>query len=121
MAGTGRPALETRALREILRLEDESGTVRVMHVIDRLSKSQRVVVVVALGVALGITGTYLMSLASGITSGWYGYAPLTATLQAPDTGLPGWLQLIIWLALIGAWALASIRVLRPAAEDDTPA
>jgi hypothetical protein len=92
-----------------------------MRVIDRLSRPQRVVVVVALGLALGVIGTYLMSLSSGIRSGWYGYAPLTATLQAPGTGLPGWLQLIIWLALIGAWALASIRVLRPAADNDTPA
>lgn len=92
-----------------------------MRVIDRLSKSQRVVVVVALGLALGVTGSYLVSLASGIRSGWYGYAPLSATLQAPGNGLPAWLQLIIWLALIGAWALASIRVLRPATEHDTPA
>jgi hypothetical protein len=92
-----------------------------MRVIDRLSMCQRVVVVVALGFALGVTGTYLMSLASGIGSGWYGYAPLTATLEAPGAGLPGWLQLIIWLALIGAWAVASIRVLRPAADHDKPA
>ena len=92
-----------------------------MRVIDRLSKSQRAVVVVALGLALGVTGTDLMSLSSGIRYGWYAYAPLTATLQAPGTGLPAWLQLIIWLALIGVWALASIRVLRPAADHDTPA
>jgi hypothetical protein len=45
---------------------------------------------------------------SGIRSGWYGCAPLTATLQAPGSGLPGWPQLIIWLALVGAWALASL-------------
>lgn len=89
-----------------------------MRVIDRLSKSQRVVVVVALGLALGVIGTYLTGQ---IRPGWYGYAPLTATLQAPGNGLPTWLQLIIWLALIGAWALASIRVMRPAANHDTPA
>jgi hypothetical protein len=89
-----------------------------MRVIDRLSKSQRVVVVVALGLALGVVGTYLTSQ---IRPGWYAYSPLTATLQAPDNGLPAWLRLIIWLALIGAWALASIRVLRPAANHDTRA
>jgi heme/copper-type cytochrome/quinol oxidase subunit 1 len=89
-----------------------------MRAIDRLSKSQRVIVVVALGLALGVIGTYLTSQ---ITPGWYGYAPLTTTLQAPGNGLPAWLRLIIWLALIGAWALASIRVLRPAANHDTPA
>ena len=48
-------------------------------------------------------------------------SPLTATLQAPRTGFPAWLRLIIWLALIVVWALASIRVLRPAADQDTAA
>jgi hypothetical protein len=89
-----------------------------MHVIDRLSKSQRVVVVIALGLALGAIGTYLVSLGSGTGFGWYAYSPLTTTLQGPS-GLPAWLRLIIWLALIGAWALASIRVLRPALDHDT--
>jgi len=44
-----------------------------MRVIDGLSKAQRVVVVVALGLALGVTGTYLVSLGSGIRFGWYAY------------------------------------------------
>ena len=35
-----------------------------MRVINRLSRSQRLVVVVALGLALGVIGTYLMSLGS---------------------------------------------------------
>jgi hypothetical protein len=91
-----------------------------MRVIDRLSKSQRVVVVIALGLALGVIGTYVVSLGSGIRFGWYGYSSLTTTLQEAS-GLPAWLRLIIWLALIGAWALASIRVLRPAADHDTGA
>jgi len=91
-----------------------------MRVIDQLSKSQRVVVVIALGLALGVIGTYLVSLGSGIRSGWYGYSPLTTTLQQAS-GLSSWLRLIIWLALIGAWALASIRVLRPAAGQDAAA
>ena len=92
-----------------------------MRVTDRLSRSQRVVVVVALGFALGVIGAYLVSLGSGIRLGWYAYSPLTATLQAPGTGLPAWLRLIIWLGLIVVWALASIRVLRPAADQDTAA
>lgn len=92
-----------------------------MRVTDRLSKSQRVVVVVALGLALGVIGTYLVSLGSGIKFGWYAYSPLTSTLQAPSTGLPAWLRLIIWLALIVVWALASIRVLRPAVDKETAA
>jgi hypothetical protein len=92
-----------------------------MRLIDGLSKAQRVVVVVALGLALGVVGAYLVSLGSGVRSGWYAYSPLTATLlQAPGTGLPAWLRLIVWLVLIGLWALASLRVLRPPADQGTP-
>ena len=87
-----------------------------MRWIDGLSKAQRVVVVIALGLALGALGNYLVSLGSGVASGWIGYAPLTAQLYAPGRGLDGWLRLIIWLVLIGVWALASIRVLRPSSE-----
>jgi heme/copper-type cytochrome/quinol oxidase subunit 1 len=92
-----------------------------MRLIDGLSKTQRIVVVVALGLALGVVGTYLVNLGSGIRFGWYAYSPLTATtFQAPGTGLPSWLRLIVWLVLIGLWALASIRVLRPRADQSTP-
>jgi hypothetical protein len=58
-----------------------------MHVIDGLSESRRVVVVITPGLALGVIGTYLVSLGSGIRFGWYGYSPLTATLQQAS-GLP---------------------------------
>lgn len=44
---------------------------------------------------------------------------LSADRYAPGTGLPGWLRLIVWLVLIGLWALASIMVLRPPADQDT--
>jgi hypothetical protein len=88
-----------------------------MHWIDRLSKAQRVVVVVALGIGLATVGSYLVSLKDGAVSGWTSYSPLTARLWPPSTGLHGWVRLIIWLALIGLWALASIRVLRPAPEN----
>jgi heme/copper-type cytochrome/quinol oxidase subunit 1 len=88
-----------------------------MRLTDRLSWPQRVVIVIALGLALAVAGSYLVSLGGGFRSGWYAYAPLTSSLDAPGTGLPGWLRLIIWLALIGLWALASIRVLRPSSSQ----
>lgn len=88
-----------------------------VRITDRLSRPQRVIAVIALGLALGAAGSYLMSLGGGIRSGWYAYSPLTA---APGTGLPGWLRLIIWLILIAAWALASIRVLRPSPGQGAP-
>ncbi|HEX9519281.1 MAG TPA: hypothetical protein VF940_24275, partial [Streptosporangiaceae bacterium] len=93
-----------------------SGRVRHMHLIDRLSKAQRVVVVVALGLALAAVGRYLVSLGGGLGFGHCWYSPLTSSPVALGTGLPAWLRLIIWLALIGLWVLASVRVLRPSSE-----
>ena len=88
-----------------------------MRWIDRLTKSQRVVVVIAFGLALETLGSYVVELGSGLASGWYGYSPLTSSALFAPTGLHGWLRLIIWLVLIGAWALGSIRVLRPSSGD----
>jgi tryptophan-rich sensory protein len=81
--------------------------------IDRLSQPQRVVIVVALGVAFAAAGAVVSLRGRSVSSGWYGYAPLTAS--APRAALPGGLVLIIWLVLTVLWALASIRILRPAA------
>ena len=88
-----------------------------MHWTDRLGKAQRIVVVIAFGMALGAVGSYLVTLGSRVRAGWYGYAPLTQAVYPPRTGLAGWLRLIIWLALAGLWALVSIRVLRPSPEE----
>lgn len=87
-----------------------------MRLTDRLSQPQRIVVVIALGVACGATGMYLVNLGSTV-SGWYAYAPLSQAVYPPHTGLAGWLRLIIWLALVVLWALVSIRVLRPSREE----
>jgi hypothetical protein len=86
---------------------------------DRLSTAQRVVIVVALGLALGIVASYLATLAT--RGGWYGYAPLSGQLfQPPGLGEPGWLRLIIWLAAISLWAFASVRVLRQSPGHTRP-
>ncbi len=90
-----------------------------MRWIDGLSKAQRVRVVIALGLALGTLGSYIVSLGGGVASGWYAYSPLTTELYPPGSGLHGWLRVIIWLVLIGVWALASIRVLRPSSGNST--
>ena len=82
-----------------------------MRWIDRLGTAQRVVVVTALGLALGILAGYLTSL--GTRTGWYAYAPLSGqAFQPPGIGEPGWLRVIIWLAAVSLWALTSLRVLR---------
>jgi heme/copper-type cytochrome/quinol oxidase subunit 1 len=87
-----------------------------MRLTDRLSLPQRIVLVIALGVACGAAGSYLSSLGNTAAFGWYAYAPLSQSVYPPHTRLAGWLLLIIWLALIALWALVSIRVLRPPAE-----
>jgi hypothetical protein len=81
-----------------------------MRWIDRLNMAQRVVVVVTLGVSLAIVANYLTGLGVSVRTGWYAYSPLTAQV-GPNTGEPGWLRLVIWLAAISLWALTSLRVL----------
>jgi heme/copper-type cytochrome/quinol oxidase subunit 1 len=89
-----------------------------MRWIDRLSKAQRFVVIIALGLAADVLGNYLVALGQGgFSFGWYAYSPLTAAPEEPGRGLHGWLRVIIWLVLIGAWALGSLRVLRTPAES----
>jgi heme/copper-type cytochrome/quinol oxidase subunit 1 len=83
---------------------------------DRLSLPQRIVLIIAFGLVLGVGGLYLVSLGSAPGTGWYAYAPLAHTVALPGLGLPGWLRLIIWLGLIGLWALGSVWLLRPPPE-----
>jgi heme/copper-type cytochrome/quinol oxidase subunit 1 len=84
--------------------------------IDRLSQPQRIVIVIALGAACVAVGTYIGELGKSASFGWYAYAPLTSATPGTGLHLHGWLILLIWLALAGLWGLASIRVLRPAAD-----
>jgi hypothetical protein len=92
-----------------------------MRWIDTLSKAQRIVVVIALGLALAALGSYVGTLGGAAygVGGVGGVFGLTLAPVQPD-GLRPWLQVIIWLVLIGVWALASIRVLRPAPEKTEP-
>lgn len=87
-----------------------------MRLTDRLSQPQKIVIVLALAMALGAVGTYLAGLGSTPAFGWYAYAPLSRAAY-PGAGLHGWARLLIWLALIGLWALLSVRVLRPAPDQ----
>lgn len=88
-----------------------------MRWIDGLAKAQRVVLVVALGVAFIAVGSYIDSLGQpGFAFGWTGYAPLA--LRASGIGLPTWLRLVVWLVVTGAWAIVSIRLLGPPSAHD---
>jgi hypothetical protein len=88
-----------------------------MRLTARLGNAQRIVVVIALGMALGVTGRYLVSLGNTVRGGWYAYAPLAQAVYPPHTGLAGWLRLIIWLVLIGLWAVLSVGLLRPSPQE----
>jgi len=80
-----------------------------MRLTDRLSQPQKIVVVIALGMAFGVAGIYLTNRGNTAGFGWYGYAPFSEAAFPLRTGQ----RLIIWVALISLWALASVRVLRP--------
>lgn len=91
-----------------------------MHLTDRLSQPQKVVIVIALGMALAVAGAYVAGLGSATAGGWYAYAPIgqgpfsgAGAVFSSHTRLLGWERLLIWLALIALWALVSARVLRP--------
>jgi hypothetical protein len=90
-----------------------------MRLTDRLGKAQRIVVVIALGMAFGAAGSYFVNLGNTVRAGWYAYAPLTQAVYPPRTGLAGWLRLITWLVLIGLWAVVSVRLLRPSPQEPT--
>ncbi len=86
---------------------------------DRLNLAQRIVVIIALGLALAIVAGYLTSLAT--ETGWYAYSPLArSVISQPGTGEPGWLRLIIWLAAISLWGAASATLLRQRAAHAVP-
>jgi len=81
----------------------------------RLGRAERIVLVVALGVALEAFGSFLGSV--GSAAGWVAYAPLSqATLIGPG-GLHPWVRLFIWLILTTVWAVASIVILRAPASE----
>jgi hypothetical protein len=86
-----------------------------MHLIDRLSTAQRVVVVVAIGLGLWVVGSYLVNLGSVVF-----YTVVPPMPIAPRTGLPPLARVGIWLVIIGLWALAATRVLGPPRGSGTP-
>lgn len=97
----------------------------------RLGIAQRVVVVVALGLALLAVGIYIsfLGLPGGAPGGIekaifmnpsQGFSPpMLLTPAGPD--LSPWEQLLVWLGLILVWATLSVVVLRPPRRVDAEA
>ena len=74
-----------------------------------LNRSQSIVVVIGLGLALFILGDWLTALGSHPLTGWVGYAPLST--GNPFGGFHPWVRLIIWLLLIAVWVRSSTALL----------
>ncbi len=90
-----------------------------MNLVNRLGFAQRIIVVVALGLALGATGGFITDLGSpGANFGWFGYAPLTRSIMTVGATLSDWEELLVWLALIIVWTASSLYLLRPPAATN---
>ena len=84
-----------------------------MRRIDKLGNAQRIVVVVALGLAFVAVASYLLSLGQHGSA----FGVTLHALGAPGVGQPGWVDLTVWLALDCLWAVVSIKLLRPSGRD----
>lgn len=88
---------------------------------DRLTLPQKIVLIIGLGLAFGAFADFLPILAP-TTTRFTGVLPQPAYQSTLTLHMPlvsGWLDPIVWLALIAAWALLSIRILRPVPEQSS--
>jgi heme/copper-type cytochrome/quinol oxidase subunit 1 len=83
----------------------------------RLNVRQRVVLVVGLAAVLAVLGAWgINELVPTRTFpiGWTGYAPLQSVPVGADHAL---LRVLLWVALIAVWVIASTLVLRTRRAD----
>jgi heme/copper-type cytochrome/quinol oxidase subunit 1 len=77
----------------------------------RLDRPQRVVLVVGLGLASYVLGSWLTNLHSGFT-GWTAYAPLqNNSFQLSNGEMHPWVRVVIWILFIVFWTLVSLWLL----------
>ena len=88
---------------------------------DRLTKAQKIVIVIAAGIALAAAGVYLANRGSVTPGPARHFISRFPSRFAPRPRPPRWLRLIIWLVLDGIWAVTSIVVLRSPPRSDGPA
>jgi hypothetical protein len=81
----------------------------------RLNRAQRIVIVVALGLALYFVGAWLTGLGSHLPYGSVTYTNLNSGIIVG--GLHPWVKFIIWLVLIAILAVASLALLRTSSAD----
>src|ERR1700722_16371338 len=81
-----------------------------------LNRIQRIVITIGLGLGLYVFGGWITTRGSS-GFGWVAYAPLSNTAQSdPIGGLHPWIRLLIWLALILIWVMASVWLLRSSSD-----
>ncbi len=87
-----------------------------------LNRSQRVVIVVALGFAIYVLGQWLLEtleFGSRANFGWVAYAPLSNSFN--NVGqiriLDPWVVLLFWLLAIAVWLVASLAILRDRTDE----
>ena len=89
-----------------------------MRLTDRLNKAQKIVVVIATGIALAAIGMYLANRGNVIREPGHHFASGFSSRFAPRPRPPRWLRLIIWLVLDAIWASTAIVVLRSPPRSD---
>ena len=76
-----------------------------------MNRAQRIILVIAWGLALNVAGTYVVTLGN-LETGWTAYAPLSGAINLPHLGLSPGLRLLVWLGLTGLWASGAVWLLR---------
>lgn len=114
--GTWPPARGPSDLRDIL------GCVkRLFRWVDGLERGQRVVLVIAAGVAVAAlaSGTNGLVLDREPDGGWFAYAPNTGVEFSPERAADTW-RTFVWVAAASIWGAFSVRVLsaRRPPEDE---
>jgi hypothetical protein len=84
-----------------------------------LNRSQRVVGIIGLGLALYSFGMWATAIGVHGLTGWTGYAPLqSGNPSLVVGGLHPWVRLLIWLVLIGVWTGVSAVLLGKSSPRD---
>lgn len=91
--------------------------------IARLNTAQRIVIVIALGIALFLFGQWLIGYweFGSRDMGWVAYAPLGRSPFPTRILVHSWVVLLIRFLLIVAWMIFSIALLRPVAKESAGA
>jgi hypothetical protein len=75
---------------------------------------QRIVVVIALGLALATIAQTINHVCFSDAGGWFGYAPGTDVKFFPQShpARDAWIRAAVWLVALATWCGVSFRLLR---------